>query len=108
MSVLEMTLNEKLDRAINSTDINELKELVHEKAMIIRRAIARNLHVSSDIVNALAYDPVLNVSYMAINNPRCTVKRSFDVSSLVNCVVCEKDERKLDCINCESKRKSSR
>lgn len=108
MSKLELTLNEKLDRAINSTNIKELKELINENAMIVRRAIARNLHISSDIADALAYDPVLNVSYMAVKNPRCTVKRNFENVSLVNCVICEKDERQLDCINCENKRKSSR
>lgn len=104
MNDRKKSLNEKLDRAINSSNLQELKTLVAENTMIIRRALAKNINISADIANALAFDPVLNVSYAAVNNPRCTVKRVFEECNLVSCVVCDKDERQLDCVNCESKK----
>ncbi len=41
---------------------------------------------------------------MAIKNSNCTKIRDFSKCKLSNCVFCEKDERKLDCINCENKK----
>ena len=105
MSINEMSLNEKLERAKSSSNLDELKKLVSETSMIVRRAIARNTNISSDIANSLAFDPVLNVSYMAVKNPKCTITRSFEEKNLINCVTCEKDERHIDCVNCESKKK---
>lgn len=99
------SLNEKLDKAINGSNLHELKELMEESTMIVRRALAKNINISTEIANALAFDPVLNVSYMAVKNPRCTIKRVFEECNLVNCVICNKDERQLECSSCESKRK---
>jgi len=103
MYAKQITLNEKLDIAKTSENLDELKTLVDCESMLVRRAIARNKNIDEEIANLLAFDPVLNVSYMASNNPNCTQKRDFSNYSLVGCVVCDKDERELNCVECQNK-----
>jgi len=103
MYAKEISLNEKLDIAKTSDNLDELKTLVDCESMLVRRAIARNKNIDEEIANLLAFDPVLNVSYMASNNPNCTQKRDFSNYSLVGCVVCDKDERELNCVECQNK-----
>ncbi|AXH13638.1 hypothetical protein CRU99_04850 [Malaciobacter mytili] len=101
---MSLSLNEILDIAKNSKDLSSLKPLLNTKSMIVRRALARNEHIDESMANILAFDPVLNVSYMATKNPNCTKIRDFSQYKLSNCVLCEKDERELDCTNCENKK----
>ncbi|AXH13639.1 hypothetical protein CRU99_04845 [Malaciobacter mytili] len=91
---------EKLNKAFNSTCINELKMLANSESMIVRRAVAKNVNIDTALANELSFDPVLNVSYMALNNPKSTVKREIPPSNLTKCVVCQKDERYMDCTLC--------
>lgn len=102
---MSLSLNEILETAKNSKDLSSLKSLLNTKSMIVRRALARNEHIDETMANTLAFDPVLNVSYMATKNPNCTIKRDFSTYKLSNCVLCEKDERELDCVNCANKKK---
>ncbi|MFV0564161.1 hypothetical protein [Malaciobacter mytili] len=97
---MSLSLNEILDIAKNSKDLSSLKPLLNTKSMIVRRALARNEHIDESMANILAFDPVLNVSYMALNNPKSTVKREIPPSNLTKCVVCQKDERYMDCTLC--------
>ncbi|WP_404319337.1 hypothetical protein [Malaciobacter canalis] len=103
MYAKQISLNEKLDIAKTSENLDELKVLADCESMLVRRAIARNKNIDEEIANLLAFDPVLNVSYMASNNPNCTQKRDFSNYSLRGCVVCDKDERELNCVECQNK-----
>ncbi len=97
---------EQLDIAKTTTCPNILEKLHNSQYMNVRRAVARNLNISTQVANTLVTDPVLNVSYMALKNPKSTVNRDLCNRSIVGCVVCEKDERELDCTTCEEKNKS--
>lgn len=98
------TIKEQLEIAIKSTCPNELEQLHSSQYMNVRRAVARNPNVSVEIVNTLATDPVLNVSYMALKNPKATINRDLSDKIITYCVMCEKDERYLECTNCEHKK----
>ncbi|AXH08429.1 hypothetical protein CP960_11030 [Malaciobacter halophilus] len=104
MRVSSMNLKQKLDIAKTSKKIEELETLVESESMLVRRAIARNENINEKIANQLAFDPVLNVSYMACKNSNCTQKRDFSSYSLIGCVVCKKDEREIDCQTCKNKK----
>jgi len=88
-----------LEQAKSSTCTKSLSQLATSTHTLVRRAVARNMHTLTKTLNSLARDPVLNVSFMAVQNPKCTRKREFsDISN--PCVVCEKDERHMVCVNC--------
>lgn len=91
----------QLERAIASKDLDELMTLHKSSYMNVRRAVARNKNIDSKIANNLLFDPVLNVSYAASLNPKCSMERRFADDTITVCVCCEKDERKLDCVACE-------
>lgn len=99
MSVLPSNLNELIDLAFNSRDFGIHEILKGYADVNVRRALAKNRNISTDIANILAKDPVLNVSFVAIQNPNCTIRRDFS-SNLPRCVVCPKNERDLDCHLC--------
>jgi len=93
------TPNQLLETAKTSTCSETLQELAQSSHSIVRRAVARNINTLSDTLETLAHDPVLNVSFMATKNPKCLVQREFlDISN--PCVLCEKDERAMVCVNC--------
>lgn len=88
-------------RAQSSKDIQELKELSRNQYSNVRRCVAKNRFAPRDIINALALDPVSNVSYVALKNINCTIKR--DMSVYTNkCVLCPKNEAdyKFECTRC--------
>lgn len=78
----------------------ELGKLYDCESMNVRRAVARNINITTEIADKLVLDPVLNVSYMASKNPKATLKREFDKDTLNYCVLCEEDERYMDCSKC--------
>jgi len=89
--------------ARTTNDLNKIKELKNHQISNIRRNIAKNYHTPTNIINELAFDPVLNVSYIALMNNKCTVKRDIDKikeSNNMKCVICDIPEENLDCINC--------
>ena len=87
---------EKLSLAINSKDTNILVMLLCEPSSKIRRALARNLNTPKSALNILAYDPVLNVAFKALENPNCTVKRVLSDTDHP-CVCCNISEDKKNC-----------
>ena len=105
MNMKEKTKEEQLDYAKNSECKKELWDLHSSMYMNVRRAVARNSNITQKIANNLSVDPVLNVSYMALKNSKCSVSRDFSHMSLSACILCEKDERYLDCNACPEKRK---
>ncbi len=99
MNTQVMPKEELLNIAKSTSSLDILNILTLNMDANIRRAVARNKNSSPELLEKLAYDPVENVSYMAVNNPNCFVKRDFTQSS--PCVSCEKDERTLECTKCE-------
>ncbi|XPV68538.1 MAG: hypothetical protein ACNI25_14705 [Halarcobacter sp.] len=96
-------LLDELHIAMNSSNIKELKKLVNAKNLNVRRALAKNSAIDSEIANKLASDPVLNVSYIASQHEKCTIKRPFDEESINHqCIQCTINENLLDCIACDN------
>lgn len=90
-----------LDLARSSTDINLLDELSKSNDMQVRRSVARNQKTPANILLNLLHDPVLNVCFMANQNPNCPKTRDF--SNIDHpCVSCMKDEKHLNCVNCST------
>ncbi len=105
MNMKEKSKKEQLDLAKNSRCEKELWSLHGSPYMNVRRAVARNINITSRIANNLSVDPVLNVSYMASKNNKSTILRDFSHLNLSACILCEKDERYIDCNACPEKKK---
>lgn len=103
MSLLIRPLEEQLLLAKTTTDKSLLWELHKSPYMNVRRAVARNSNIDSDIADNLIADPVLNVSYMAKLSSKATRDREFK-TILTDCVLCDKCEIGLDCLECEEKK----
>lgn len=87
--------------AQKSIDSKELIELSQNQYSNVRRCVAKNRKTPREIINKLANDPVSNVSYVALCNPICSIKK--DMSSYINkCVLCPKDEAnyRFECSRC--------
>ena len=99
MNLQKLSIDEKLELAITTSERLILNALVLSPNMIVRRAVLRNKNITTDMVNLLTFDAVENVSYMASNHRMCTAKRSFD-PAVSKCVLCADDERTMSCENC--------
>lgn len=100
MNTKTMPKEELLNIAKSTDCLNVLNKLTQSVDATIRRAVARNRNSSPAILEKLAYDSVENVSYMAVKNPNCSISRNFSISN--PCVICEKDERTMNCVKCET------
>lgn len=98
--VLSLNVNEQINLAIESNDKNILEILSTSKMPNVRRALSKNNSISSKIADTLVFDPVLNVSYIANQNPNCTQTRDFKDIVLTQCIICDKDERNMNCSSC--------
>ncbi len=98
MSFLHKTNDELIDIAKKTTKLNEMLFLVTYPSMNVRRALARNRNIDDKILKKLLFDPVENVSYMASKHPKAKLQREF--KNLRVCVLCEKDEKGLNCVGC--------
>jgi len=99
MNLEKLSLGEKLELAVVSTEQALLHLLLLSPEMLVRRAILRNQNITTEIANLLAFDVTENVSYMAMKHSKCTVQRTFD-SPVSKCVKCKVDERHLSCERC--------
>lgn len=106
MNMEEKRQKELIKKASMTNCPEELWEFHLSKIMNVRRAVARNRNISEKIANNLVSDPVLNVSYMAAQNPKSTITKNFN-GHLTECVVCDKEEHIIDCLSCHHKNKSS-
>lgn len=97
---MQMDNGDKLLELAKTTNCKQtLHTLASSVNASVRRAVARNMHTLSNTLDRLSRDPVLNVSYMAVQHPNCTEKRDFlDTSN--PCISCQKDERTMVCVNC--------
>ncbi len=100
MGFFKESIEEQLSLASSSTDIKVLNELLEHRTAGVRRAVARNRSTPNNLLNILAYDPVLNVSYMAMQHPNCTVKRDFSDTSHP-CVACDINIGNSRCHSCD-------
>ena len=96
MSVKGKTFEELLSSAINDSDVNILTKLMSNPSSKIRRALARNRNTPRSVLNVLAYDPVMNVSFKALENPNCSVQRETP-REIHPCVSCNIAEDKKTC-----------
>lgn len=99
MNLSTKTTNELIDIALKTTCINEMNFLKNYPYMNVRRALARNANACKEVLYSLYNDPVQNVSFVASQHPNlyCNEK---DFKELRACVLCEKDEKDLNCTNC--------
>jgi len=82
-------LMEYIRLAKSTTDSLMQVNFAKSSEMFIRKALASNPFVSSEIINQLAYDKSVNVCYEAVRNKNCTIKRSFRREDENHrCVVC--------------------
>lgn len=91
---------EKIQLALNTTDIELMDELKFDVSTNVRRALAKNRNVPSRIIDRLAFDPALNVSFMALQNINCTKQRDLRDSADHPCVSCTNSETSLNCNTC--------
>lgn len=96
MNLQDNSFDENLKLAITSRDAGVLTQLMANPSSKIRRAVARNESSPSTVLKILAFDPVLNVSFKALENPNCNVKRCLSGVDHP-CVCCNIPEDKKDC-----------
>lgn len=82
-------VNEMIEKALFTSDLVEIEKLCRSPYMLVRRALAKNNNTPGNLIDRLAKDPVLNVSYIAAQNPKNSVSREFDISILPPCVTCK-------------------
>lgn len=101
MTNISAVEHELIVQAQRTNNIELLKKLSKSPYTNVRRVVAKNSKTPKEIINHLAYDPVQNVSYAALMNYSCTIKR--DMNSFVHkCVLCSKNEAtyKIECRKC--------
>ena len=94
-------LNELLDIAKSTSCLNQISFLQNHPNMTVRRVLARNNNISEDILEKLLHDPVENVSYTASLHEKAHKFEKREFRDLSFCVLCEKDEKNLNCIGCD-------
>ena len=99
MNLNNLSLQEKLELAIETTEQTLLELLLISPEVLVRRAILRNRNITTCMVNRLAFDVTENVSYVASSHQKCTKIRKFDLP-VSKCVKCKVDERHLSCEKC--------
>lgn len=95
-----MENKEKIVLANTTSSLDVLKGLMNDSNARVRRAVARNLNSSKEILNVLVFDPVMNVSFMAHSNSNCTIQREFG-DNKHPCVTCLDNEAHMDCNSCK-------
>lgn len=100
MSLSHLSLGEKLELAIASTEQALLDLLSRSPEMLVRRAILRNKNITTEMANLLAFDVTENVSYMAMKHSKCTIEGRIFVEPVSKCVQCQVDERNVSCESC--------
>jgi len=102
MDLNNLSLSQKIELAIETTEQGLLELLFISPEVLVRRAVLRNKNVSTQIVNKLVYDVTENVSYVASKHIKCTSSRQFNLP-VSKCVKCKVDERHLSCEKCPYK-----
>ncbi len=91
LSIISEKERKLILQAKKSQCSDELFELAYNPFSNVRRTVAKNHNSCLNTINKLANDPVTNVVYIALQNPKCTIKReNLDLTS--KCITCAKDE----------------
>ncbi len=96
-----LNIDEEISLALTSSDVEVLHKLKKHVAIQVRRSLTINKHTPKDILDSLAFDPVLNVSYMATQNPSCSIVRDFDHITHP-CIKCREEVGSDSCKNCSA------
>ncbi len=80
MGVNEIAINslselQLIQLAKKSSDVELLHRLSQSSYPTVRRCVARSRNTSRKTIDTLACDSALNVSFIANNNPNCTIKK---------------------------------
>lgn len=98
------TTHELRELAIKTTNVVVQKILSENPDISIRRNLSLNKNIDREVINELAFDVTINVVYCALNNPKCTVKRTLSDNDKNNkCVKCEIDIQYVKCTKCVGK-----
>jgi hypothetical protein len=98
MDLSNKNVTELINIALNTSSLNEMRLLIHNPYMNIRRSLAKNIHITEEILEILISDPVENVSYVASIHPK--INNKYEMKTESACVLCEVDERHLNCTSC--------
>jgi len=99
MNLNNKTINELLNIAYRTTSLEEMTILLKNSSMNVRRALARNINITEEILSTLLQDPVQNVGYMANLHPKNAMRKEY--GNVRPCVSCSISEHNLDCVGCE-------
>ncbi len=95
---------ELISDAYSSRDPKQLELLSKSVYMNVRKAVARNLHTSSTVINQMAQREITaSVVYWLLKNPACQSNRKLSQEDLnTKCVTCDLPEIKLhkSCASC--------
>lgn len=93
-------IDELIQIALKTTSLDEMLFLTKHPSMVVRRTLAKNNNLDQNIIDNLLNDPVVNVSYIAFQNPN---NKNFEkvFNNERPCVVCKKDENGLFCKDCD-------
>jgi len=105
MNLRDLSIDDLIDLALRTTCLDEMLFLQRNPSMNVRRALAKNNNLDESILKMLTFDPVENVSYVASLHPKAIKKREFEEPR--PCVVCQKDEKGLYCVECPNLTKYS-
>ncbi|MFA9372977.1 MAG: hypothetical protein ACERKK_02355 [Poseidonibacter sp.] len=98
MSLNSKSINEILELALRTTSLEDMLTLLQNSSMNVRRALARNINITEEILQVLLIDPVQNVAYMANQHPKNKVQKDF--GDVRPCVSCKVAENNLNCSQC--------
>ncbi len=98
---MKNTSNE-INKALQTKDVEEQKRYLFSYQSIVRKALACNENITTEIANHLAFDKTLNVSFVALQNKHCTVKRDLPEKEIQHrCIVCKEDiTNPAKCLTC--------
>lgn len=98
--MINKSLNELLDIAKSTSCEDEMDFLQKCGDVNIRRVLAKNTNISEFILEKLLRDPVQNVSYIASLHNKANKFEKKIFTNLSACVLCEKEEKNINCISC--------
>ena len=101
MNLKDKSINDLLDLAKETSCLNEMNYLYSHPTMNVRRVLAKNKNIPETILEKLLDDPVENVSYIASLHQKAEKLHKREFNNLSFCVLCEKDEKNLNCVGCE-------
>lgn len=101
MELVSQMKENLVELAKKSSDQSVLSELSKNVDSLVRKEVARNSFTPTAVLDILAMDCVANVSFMAVQNPKCNIEREISDNDHP-CVRCTRNVLKIDCNRCKS------